>query len=103
MDATLVTSAAAEVEVGRALRRRSAPASIHKSAQQLLERCDVVDLTADIRSRAIDVRPSSVRALDAIHVATAIVAGLQDFASFDLRQRVAAEEMGLRLVPAGAA
>jgi predicted nucleic acid-binding protein len=44
------------------------------------------------------VRPASIRSLDAIHVATALVAGLTDFASFDARQRLAAEEMGLKLV-----
>jgi hypothetical protein len=31
-------------------------------------------------------------------VATALVAGLNRFASFDARQRIAAEEMGLKLV-----
>jgi predicted nucleic acid-binding protein len=57
-----------------------------------------VDLTPEIRLRAIEVRPASVRSLDAIHVATALVAGINRFASFDARQQIAAEEMGMKLV-----
>ena len=60
--------------------------------------CEIVEITPEIRERAIEVRPASVRSLDAIHVATALVAGLSGFASFDARQRIAAEEMGLKLV-----
>ena len=94
----MVTSAVSEVEIGRALIRQAAPTLVTRAARELLEHCEIVDLTAEIRIRAIEVRPASVRSLDAIHVATALAAGLNGFASFDARQRVAAEEMGLKLI-----
>lgn len=99
-DQPLVTSSVSEVEIGRALGRRAAPASVQGAARELLDHCEIVDLTPEIRLRAIEVRPASVRSLDAIHVATALVAGINRFASFDARQRIAAEEMGMKLLGA---
>ncbi len=98
---SMVTSTVSEVEIGRALGRKVAPAAVQGAARELLDHCEIVDLTPEIRLRAIEVRPASVRSLDAIHVATALVAGINRFASFDARQRIAAEEMGLKLVGAG--
>lgn len=96
----MVTSSVSELEIGRALGRRAAPAAVELAARALLDHCEIVDLTPEIRRRAIEVRPGSVRSLDAIHVATALVAGINRFASFDARQRIAAEEMGMKLVGA---
>jgi uncharacterized protein len=96
----IVTSSVSEVEIGRALGRRAAPASVQGAARKLLDHCEIVDLTPEIRLRAIEVRPASIRSLDAIHVATALVAGINRFASLDARQRIAAEEMGLKVVAA---
>ncbi|HET9849994.1 MAG TPA: type II toxin-antitoxin system VapC family toxin [Candidatus Dormibacteraeota bacterium] len=96
----LVTSSVSEVEIGRALGRRAAPASLQEAARELMDHCEIVDLIPEIRLRAVEVRPASVRSLDAIHVATALLAGMNRFASFDARQRIAAEEMGLKLVGA---
>lgn len=93
----MVTSSVSEVEIGRALSRRNALPSIRRAARELLDRCEIVDVTSEIRETAVEVRPSSVRTLDAIHIATALVAGLSGFASFDTRQQIAAEEMGLEL------
>lgn len=93
-----VTSSVTEVEVGRTLIRRAAPRLLQQAARELLARCEIVELTSEIRGQAVNVRPSSVRSLDAIHIATALAAGLTEFASFDQRQGVAAEEMGLQLV-----
>lgn len=94
----MVTSSVSEIEIGRALARRSGSRTVQRAARELLDRCELVDLTSEIRLAAIGVRPASVRSLDAIHVATALVAGLTGFASFDARQGIAAEEMGLKLV-----
>lgn len=96
----MVTSSVSEVEIGRALGRRAAPAAVQAAARELLDHCEIVDLTPEIRLRAIEVRPASVRSLDAIHVATAMVARINRFVSFDARQRIAAEEMGMKLVGA---
>ena len=95
----LVTSVLAEVELRRALSRRDAPPALLRVAKQLLEGCELIEVSQAIRATASDVRPRIVRSLDAIHIATALVAGLQDFATYDLRQRVGAEEMGLVAVP----
>ena len=67
--------------------------------RRILYRLDLVDVTAAIRAAAIEVRPATVRSLDALHIATASVAGVALFASLDARQRLAAEEMGLNPVP----
>ena len=50
-----------------------------------------------IRAEAVRVVPTSVRSREALHVATALVAGLPEFASVDVRPQVAAEEAGLHL------
>jgi predicted nucleic acid-binding protein len=78
------------------------PGAIQGVARELLDHCEVVDLTPEIRLRAIEVRPASGRSLDGIHVATALVRGINRFASFDVRQRIAAGEMGFKLVGASA-
>lgn len=56
----------------------------------MLRACEVVDVTQQIREAASEILPASTRSLDAIHVATAQVCRLSVFATFDLRQRVAA-------------
>jgi uncharacterized protein len=94
------TSVLTEVEVGRALERRSAPSDERLGAERLLEGCELIEFTENVRRQAVMIRPGIVRSLDAIHIATALVAGLEEFATFDDRQRFAAEEMGL-VLPAG--
>jgi hypothetical protein len=39
------------------------------------------------------------RSLDILHVASALILGAGKFASFDLRQRKLAQEIGLKLLP----
>ena len=95
----LLTSVLAEVEVGRSLERRGAHSLLRATSRRILSRLDLVEVTAAIRAAAIAVRPATVRSLDALHIATALVAGVALFASLDARQRLAAEEMGLKPVP----
>jgi len=95
---SLQTSVLAEVEVKRALLRREALAGREVAAARAFDQVDRIDVTGRIRQTAVEVRPASVRSLDALHVATALISGAAWFASLDERQRVAAEEMGLRLV-----
>ncbi len=94
----ILTSVLAEVEVGWALRRRHAPRILDSAAKRLLSGCERVELTEAIRVVATDIAPTTVRSLDAIHVATAVVAGVREFVSYDARQQIAAEEVGLQLV-----
>lgn len=63
----------------------------------MLRACEVVDVTHQIRKVASAIKPTSIRSLDAIHVATALVCKLSAFATFDLRQQVAAEEADLEV------
>ncbi len=94
----IVTSVIAEVEVGRALERRKAPRKLRNAAQRLLAGCERVETTKDIRATAIGILPTTVRSLDAIHVATALAVSAHWFISYDVRQQVAAEEAGLTII-----
>ncbi len=94
----LVTSVLAEVELGRALGRRSAPRSVRATAQLLLDGCHLVEVTAEIRMLAAVLQPSALRSLDAIHLATALVAGARRLVSLDKRQTLAAEQAGMQIV-----
>jgi predicted nucleic acid-binding protein len=90
----LITSVLAEVEVTRAALRLGASL---RTARAAVERCSAIDLTAEIRVTAGQILPENVRSLDAIHVASALAAGVHEFASFDSRQTLAAERAGLKL------
>ncbi|MEO7804164.1 MAG: type II toxin-antitoxin system VapC family toxin [Actinomycetota bacterium] len=92
------TSVVSEVEVFRALARRGGPSAVVKAAQRLLAECFLLDLTEGIRSRAGEIPPASMRSLDAIHVASAIVCGISNFATLDERQAVGATEANLRVL-----
>ena len=91
------TSIIAEVEVSRALRRAGA------AADQAVTGFYLVALDEDIRAEAARLGSPSVRALDAIHLATALaIADNQlDFVTYDDRQAAAARETGLRVVQPG--
>ena len=95
-DHLLVSSALAEVELPRAL-RRSAPALL-TAAPVVLSRIGVCDVDAAVRSAAAAYDDPSLRALDAIHLATAeLVIGddLSAFVTYDQRLLAAAKSIGL--------
>jgi predicted nucleic acid-binding protein len=94
----MLTSVLAEVEVNRALARSAAPRPMRTASHRLLSRLHLIEVTSDIRALAGTVRPGSTRTLDALHVATALAAEVHQFASLDVRQSVAAEEMGLQVL-----
>jgi predicted nucleic acid-binding protein len=95
-----VTSVLAEVEVPRAL-RRSGPA--HLAAMPgVLARISRVELDAPVRATAGAYLTDTLRALDAIHLATAevLVASGKDvsaFVTYDRRQAAAAKAIGMTL------
>ena len=66
------TSAIAEVEVPRALRRLGFAAG---EGQAALDGLYVIDLDAAIRARAATLLPLTVRSIDALHLATALELG----------------------------
>jgi predicted nucleic acid-binding protein len=91
------TSIIAEVEVRRALRRAGA------SSNEAVAGFYLVALDEEIRAEAARLGSPFVRALDAIHLATALaIADAQlEFVTYDDRQADAARECGLRVVQPG--
>jgi hypothetical protein len=94
----LFTSAVGAVELHRAL-ARTGRAEAADQAAAVLDAVFLADVTPDVRARAGRLEPTSLRTLDAIHVATALGLSLPDldFVTFDDRQAAAARACGLRV------
>jgi len=92
------TSEIADVEVRQALfRHQKSGADTDEHVRGFF----LVGLTRDIRDRAVSLGPS-LRALDAIHLATAMsIDDDIDFVTYDDRLATAAREKGLRVVQPG--
>jgi uncharacterized protein len=102
VDRLLVSSALAEVELPRAL-RRSEPALL-TSAPAVLSRIGVCDVDETVRATAAGYQDPSIRSLDAIHLATAdAILGddLTAFVSYDRRLLATAKAIGLPVVSPG--
>ncbi len=98
----LASSILATVEVSRAV-ARVAPASMAEVAA-VLQALNVMAFDARIAARAAALGPASLRALDAIHLATALELRdeLTAFISYDERLLAAARDLGLPVVaPSG--
>jgi predicted nucleic acid-binding protein len=98
----LFTSEVGAIELQRALARTgNAAASVQADA--VLDAVFLAHLTPDIRTRAGRLEPTSLRTLDAIHVATAASLPLPglDFITYDDRQVNAARALGLRVLQPG--
>jgi predicted nucleic acid-binding protein len=91
------TSVLAEVEVIRNLRKWGIDTS------EAMLGFYLVSLEEETRRRAIDLGPSVLKALDAIHLATALSIGDRDlqFITYDDRQAEAARQAGLIVVQPG--
>lgn len=89
------TSRIAAVEVLRAVRRRDS--AVESQAMRLLSRVSLVRIGDRILIGAAALRPPELRAIDALHVASALRLGsaLAAFVSYDQRQLEAAEALGL--------
>lgn len=97
-DQTIVSSEIVSIEVLRACRRSTTP--ITNDAIELLATIDLIPLNASIRDRAATIGDPHLRALDAIHLASAleVADGLEAFACYDRRLSSAAEIMNLVVV-----
>lgn len=90
-----VTSRLAVVELIRSVRRANPP--LEPAATRLLGRVTLLVDTNRVLVGATQLEPQTLRALDAIHVTTAlrVRSALAAFVSYDQRQLEAAEALGL--------
>jgi len=91
----LVSSTILRTETLRAAHRRSADAVIR--ARSLLDGVILLPITPDTCERAASLPPSSMRSLDAIHLATAlsVVDEISGVLTYDDRLAMACREHGL--------
>jgi predicted nucleic acid-binding protein len=104
-DQALVTSALAEVELVRALRRHAPDALA--GVPGLLARLYVVEIDAPVRATAAAFEDPHLRSLDAIHLATARLAGseadpVEALVAYDERLLSGAGATGLPVASPGA-
>ncbi|HJU43165.1 MAG TPA: type II toxin-antitoxin system VapC family toxin [Vicinamibacterales bacterium] len=99
-DIRVATSVIAEVEVLRSLQRKSAGMEDQGDA---IRGIYLLNLDSDVRREAIRLASPNLRALDAIHVATAASIGARDleFITYDDRMAAAARAAGLKVVQPG--
>ena len=97
-----ITSRISTVEVARAIARQTESGGVRGRAavREAFTSVSLLELDADIANRAADVGPPMVRALDAIHLATALAIGneLAEFVTYDQRLADAARAAGLEVV-----
>jgi predicted nucleic acid-binding protein len=96
-DVEVSTSVLAEIEVARALRR------VRVDASEAVQGFFLLALDEEVRREAAHIGSSSLRSLDAIHLATALAIGDRDlhFVTYDDRQAEAARAAGLYVVQPG--
>ncbi|ADB30150.1 conserved hypothetical protein [Kribbella flavida DSM 17836] len=96
MDLPLVSSALAEIELPRAL-RRTEPALL-AAVPAVLSRLAVYEIDEQVRATAAAYADPLIRPLDAIHLATAhavLADDLTAFVTYDRRLLASAETLGL--------
>ncbi len=93
----LASSAVAVTELLRAVRR--ADPEREPEARLILTALVLLDLSMDVLERAAAVPPTTLRSLDAIHIATALTLGeeLDALVTYDARMADAARLAGLRV------
>lgn len=98
-----VSSALAEAEVHRALRRTRQPKSVHARADAILATIGLIRLDAPVVSRAAQFTRPDMRSLDALHLAAALTIGDDPdaFITYDDRQAKAAAAEGLKVIQPG--
>jgi uncharacterized protein len=92
-------SALLRVELLRTVRRAGVP-RLMEGARRQLASIDLIRLDDDLLERAAEIEPSTVRSLDAIHLATALSLGgdLAAVVTYDTRMGTAARALGLPVI-----
>lgn len=96
-----VTSALTCVELSRAA-RRSTFAGAQARAQRVFDGIDILPIDDAVVHAAQSVGEPQLRSLDAIHLATALHAGLTSMVTYDHRLADAARDAGLTVLAPGA-
>jgi predicted nucleic acid-binding protein len=93
------SSALLRVELLRTVRRAGLP-RLMEGARRQLASIDLIRLDDDLLERASEIEPSTVRSLDAIHLATALDLGsdLAAVVTYDTRMSIAAQALGLPVI-----
>ena len=97
-DERLVTSRVTEVELARTFVRLGRPGW---NVVVALDRFAIVDLHTNIVRHAGTFPEPHLRALDAMHLATAYVAMISTFVTYDSRQAEVARGLGMEVLSAG--
>ncbi len=93
IDSPWTSSALLEIEAFRALALYAPEAA--SRLHPVLDLVNLVDIDADIRILAQTVRPTTMRSLDAIHLATALRIRPASFVTYDKRLASATRKAGL--------
>ena len=93
------SSALLRVELLRTV-RRAGLTRLMEGARRQLASIDLIRLDDDLLERAAAIEPSTVRSLDAIHLATALGLGndLAAVVTYDSRMSAAAQALGLPVI-----
>lgn len=93
------SSVVAAVEVPRAARRVSEDPAVLERAERVIASIDLIVLGSEVRALAARLAPSSLRSLDAVHLASAL--SMRDhfdsFIAYDQRLCEAASRAGLEV------
>jgi predicted nucleic acid-binding protein len=94
-----VSSALLRVELLRTVKRAGLP-RLMVGARRQLASIDLVRLDDDLLERAAEIEASTIRSLDAIHLATALSLGsdLAAVVTYDSRMSTAAQALGLPVI-----
>jgi predicted nucleic acid-binding protein len=91
-----VTSDLARVELERAVRASGAPERVVEAARALFDGLAMASLGREVLDRAGTLQPTSLRTLDSIHLATALLLGADTTVlTYDDRLASAARAIGL--------
>lgn len=99
----VISSEVSEVEVVRAAAKDEGERG-EALARRVLAEVSLVELTREVRLRASQLQPLTMRSLDAIHLATALEIAIEGvvFVAYDRRLLEAAAEVGLEIQSPGA-
>lgn len=103
--APLLTNRVSTIEVSRAILRKDERdvAAGRRAMADALTTVAIVELDAELANRAADLSPPTLRALDAIHLATALALAdeVSTLVTYDARLADAARAAGLEVVAPG--